>query len=372
MNSKKVIAAVMTAALSTASVAVYASAADPVATGFNVTKASALGGNGTYINASESGSVAPGASDGDGGVNGSVKVNGNTVEITPAYSCYGAENGEGKAPTRISVVTDIDYSGDFTATYDSQIKKAIFSNEGGKLKIEFNVNAAAYGSTASLKFQDADKFYELNVKNNGFKSDPVATASIEGLDGVKVTSNGTEIVLEIPDGISISEFQQATYTVKVNITLGDKEFEATSAPRFLAYIGKNGKEIEVSGFSTKGQDSIAADDVESIVYANNYVQKVTLKRNEIVGEPPVDTSEPPVPPTSDVESGSDSKTDNNGNDGVNSDTPTNDGKGDNTTNNNNNGGTTNGNPNTGVALAIAPVVLAAGSVVAVSVIKKRK
>ena len=370
MNSKKIFAAVMTAALSTASVAVYASAAEPAATSFKITKASALGGNGAYINANESGTVAPGASDGDGGVNGAVKIDGSTVEITPAYSCYGAENDEGKAPARISVVTDIDYSDDFTATYDSKIKKAVFINEGGKLRIEFNVNAAAYGSNVSLKFQDSDKFYELNVKNNGFVSDPVVTASVEGLEGVKVTSNGTEVVLEIPDGISISEFQQATYTVKVDVTLGDKEFEATSAPRFLAYIGKNGKEIEVSGFSTKGRDSIAADDVETIVYAYNFKQKVTLKRNEVVGEPPVDDTSEPVPPTSDNTSdGKNDSKDDNKNDSKND--GKNDGKTDNTTSNNN-GGSSNGNPNTGVALAIAPVVLAAGSVAAVSVIKKRK
>ncbi len=373
MNSRKVFAVALAAALSTASVSVCAFAADPVAKSFKVTKAGALGGNGVYINASsEENQVAPGATDGDGGVNGSVKVDGNTVEYTPAYSCYGAENDKGKAPIRVTAVTDIDYSDEFTTTYDSAIKNASFTSEGGKLRISFTANAASYGKTTSVKFQDKDNFYVLNVKNSGYKGEAKVTGNITNIDGASVSAKGTNVELYVPADTSITAMQQSKYNLSVEIQLGDKVFTGTTGDRFwINTVGSTkAHEVTVSGFNTAGKDSVVDDDRDDVVYANNFTMKLNVTRNDIPGvdEPVVDIDDDPnsdtTSDTSDTTSGG-----NDTSDGVVTDNSNGTVSGDKTNANNGGNGT---NKPTGVALAIAPVVLAAGSVVASYVIKKRK
>ena len=236
-----------------------------------------------------------------------VKGSDNTVEVTPTYDCYGAEK-DGKIDAYVDVVTDIDYSDAFNTTYDSELKDkdtgCEYNDVGGKLAISLNVNAADYGKTSTLKFQDKENFYTLNIKNNGYVGSPVLTATVSGMDGAVATVNGTEVTFTIPEGATINAFQTAMYTVNAEVKLGDKTFKS-SYKGFLGYVTDKGSEYEITNlFSTDAVDSIVPGASEKPVYAYNYKLKFTAKcfnQGQEIPEPTEpDPGSPDVPDTPDT------------------------------------------------------------------------
>lgn len=295
MKSRRIFAAALAATLTVGSASAVAFAEEtaatdaPAAKSFKVTDAK---GSGSFSE---------------------VKGNDNTVEVTPTYDCYGAEK-DGKIDAYVDVVTDIDYSDAFNTTYDSELKDkdtgCEYYDVDGKLAISLNVNAADYGKTSTLKFQDKENFYTLNIKNNGYVGSPVLTASVSGMDGVVATANGTEVNFTIPEGATIKAFQTAKYTVNAEVKLGDKTFKSYYTG-FLGYVTDEGSEYEMTGFSTDAVASIVPGASEKSIYAPNFKLKFTAKcfnQGQEIPEPTEpDPGSPDVPDTPDTPDTSDTE-----------------------------------------------------------------